>query len=80
MAKQTITRRQKDVARLVREKCAVQRDKLTARNRWDINIIGKPLTDGKKRMIERAVKKTVREYGEVLKKLGKGEIINDATL
>lgn len=35
------------------------------------NIKGKPLSDSEKRMIEKAVKKTVEEYGEVLKKLGK---------
>ena len=35
------------------------------------NIMGKALNNEEKREIERAVKKTVREYGEVLKRLGR---------
>ena len=35
------------------------------------NIDGKPLKDSEKQLIEKAVRKTVKEYGEVLKKLGK---------
>ena len=35
------------------------------------DILGNVLTDSKKRIIEDAVKKTVREYGETLKLLGK---------
>ncbi|UCC79084.1 MAG: excisionase family DNA-binding protein [Candidatus Zixiibacteriota bacterium] len=34
-------------------------------------ILGKKLTQQRKKRIEDAVKKTVREYGEVLKKLGR---------
>ena len=34
-------------------------------------ILGKILTEKKKRVIEEAVKKTVREYGQTLKLLGK---------
>ena len=33
-------------------------------------ILGKTLTEAKKRAIEDAVKKTIREYGETLKLLG----------
>lgn len=33
-------------------------------------ILGKTLTEAKKRAIENAVKKTIREYGETLKLLG----------
>ena len=35
------------------------------------NIMGEALNNEEKREIERAVKKTVREYGEVLKRLGR---------
>ena len=35
------------------------------------NIMGKTLNNEEKREIEKAVKKTVREYGEVLKLLGR---------
>jgi excisionase family DNA binding protein len=35
------------------------------------NILGKVLNDRQKQNIERAVKKTVQEYGEVLKLLGR---------
>lgn len=35
------------------------------------NIMGKTLNKEEKREIEKAVKKTVREYGEVLKLLGR---------
>ncbi len=34
-------------------------------------ILGKKLTEKGKRRIDEAVKRTVREYGEVLKKLGR---------
>jgi excisionase family DNA binding protein len=34
-----------------------------------VNVRGKPLREDQKRVIEEAVKKSVREYGEVLKKL-----------
>ena len=34
-------------------------------------IMGKALNDKEKKQIDKAVKKTVREYGEVLKLLGK---------
>ncbi len=34
-------------------------------------ILGKKLTEKGKRRIDKAVKRTVREYGEVLKKLGR---------
>jgi excisionase family DNA binding protein len=34
-------------------------------------ILGKKLTQRRKRRIDDAVKKTVQEYGEVLKKLGR---------
>ena len=38
----------------------------------DINyILGKEMSDKEKKRIDAAVRKTVREYGEVLKKLGK---------
>jgi len=35
------------------------------------NILGKKLTPKNKKRIDEAVKRTVREYGEVLKKLGR---------
>ena len=35
------------------------------------NILGKEVTSAGKKRIDAAVRKTVREYGEVLKKLGK---------
>ncbi|MDD5174610.1 MAG: helix-turn-helix domain-containing protein [Candidatus Omnitrophica bacterium] len=35
-----------------------------------INIKGRPLTEAQKNTIEKAIRKTVEEYGEVLKKLG----------
>lgn len=35
------------------------------------NILGKGVTRGGKKRIDAAVRKTVREYGEVLKQLGK---------
>lgn len=35
------------------------------------SLTGKKLTDNQKRVIEKAVVKTVREYGEVLKLLGR---------
>ncbi|MDD5428217.1 MAG: helix-turn-helix domain-containing protein [Candidatus Omnitrophica bacterium] len=35
------------------------------------NVKGRPLRDEDKKIIEKAVRKTVQEYGEVLKKLGK---------
>jgi excisionase family DNA binding protein len=34
------------------------------------NILGKKLTRSRKKRIDAAVRKTVREYGEVLKRLG----------
>ncbi|MHA2039958.1 MAG: helix-turn-helix domain-containing protein [Promethearchaeota archaeon] len=34
-------------------------------------IIGKALSDKCKKMIEKAVKKTFKEYGDVIKRLGK---------
>ena len=38
----------------------------------DINhILGKEMSDKEKKRIDAAVRKTVREYGEVLRKLGK---------
>jgi len=38
----------------------------------DINyILGKEMSDKEKKRVDAAVRKTVREYGEVLKKLGK---------
>jgi len=38
----------------------------------DINhILGKEMSDKAKKRVDAAVRKTVREYGEVLKKLGK---------
>ncbi|OGW85834.1 MAG: hypothetical protein A2987_04870 [Omnitrophica bacterium RIFCSPLOWO2_01_FULL_45_10] len=39
--------------------------------RYITHIIGGPLTTANKREIDKAVKKTVREYGEVLKLLGR---------
>ena len=36
-------------------------------------IEGRPLTEEYKRNIKKAVKKVVREYGEVLKKLGENK-------
>jgi len=36
-----------------------------------INITGSPLKEKEKRGIEKAVRKTVEEYGETLKRLGK---------
>jgi len=35
------------------------------------NILGKEVTRSEKRLIDAAVRKTVQEYGEVLKKLGR---------
>ena len=35
------------------------------------NILGKNLTDEDKRKIDKAVRKTVKQYGEVLKRLGR---------
>jgi excisionase family DNA binding protein len=35
------------------------------------NILGKEVTRSRKEQIDAAVRKTVQEYGEVLKKLGK---------
>ena len=35
------------------------------------NILGKEVTSSGKKRIDAAVRKTVREYGEVLKKLGR---------
>lgn len=35
------------------------------------NILGKEVTRGEKKRIDAAVRKTVEEYGEVLKKLGR---------
>ena len=35
-----------------------------------VDIEGKPLTEEDKRIIKQAVKKTVKEYGEVLRLLG----------
>jgi len=35
-----------------------------------IDIVGGPLRDEEKRDIEKSVQRTVREYGEVLKRLG----------
>ena len=35
------------------------------------NILGKTLNDKDKRNIDKAIKKTVKEYGEVLKLLGR---------
>jgi len=35
------------------------------------NILGKEVTRNEKRLIDAAVRKTVQEYGEVLKKLGR---------
>ena len=35
------------------------------------NILGGKISERKKKQIDSAVQKTVREYGEVLKKLGK---------
>jgi excisionase family DNA binding protein len=35
------------------------------------NILGKKITEREKQQIDAAVRRTVREYGEVLKKLGK---------
>lgn len=43
----------------------------TIKKSKDIDKIGKPLTNEEKKAIEKAVRKTVREYGEVLKMLGK---------
>lgn len=37
------------------------------------NILGKKVTEKAKRQIDTAIHKTVREYGEVLKKLGREE-------
>jgi excisionase family DNA binding protein len=40
-------------------------------NRKEKSIKGRPLGAGDKKMIDEAVRKTVQEYGEVLKKLGR---------
>lgn len=42
-----------------------------ALNKKSANIQGKPLKEKEKRIIEKAVRKTVQDYGEVLKKLGR---------
>ncbi|MFA6142946.1 MAG: helix-turn-helix domain-containing protein [Candidatus Omnitrophota bacterium] len=47
---------------------AVPANAIDKKNR---NINGKPLKDEEKRVIEKAVRKTVQEYGDVLKRLGK---------
>ena len=39
--------------------------------RYITHIIGGPLSEENKREIDKAVKKTVKEYGEVLKMLGR---------
>ena len=39
----------------------------------ELGYKGKPLTEAQKKTIEKAVRKTAEEYGEVLKKLGSGE-------
>ena len=43
----------------------------SALGRKSAGVKGKPLGEKEKTMIEKAVKKTVLEYGEVLKRLGK---------
>lgn len=40
-------------------------------NRKDLDVLDTVLRDDKKREIERAVQKTVKEYGETLRLLGK---------
>ena len=40
--------------------------------RYVSGILGKPLNEGDKNKINKAIKRTVREYGEVLKRLGRG--------
>lgn len=37
-----------------------------------VDVTGSPLKEEEKRGIEKAVRRTVKEYGEVLKRLGKG--------
>lgn len=39
--------------------------------RYVANILGKVLNDKEKKNIDRAIRKTLREYGEVLKLLGR---------
>lgn len=39
--------------------------------RYITHIIGGPLSEASKHEIDKAVKKTVKEYGEVLKRLGR---------
>ncbi len=39
--------------------------------KYVLGILGKSLKEEEKREIDKAVKKTVKEYGEVLKKLGR---------
>jgi excisionase family DNA binding protein len=36
-----------------------------------VDVIGKPLKEAEKKEIDKAVKKTIEEYGEVLKRLGR---------
>lgn len=36
-----------------------------------VDVIGKPLNEEEKKEIDKSVKKTIKEYGEVLKRLGK---------
>lgn len=36
-----------------------------------VDVIGEPLNEEEKKEIDKAVKKTIEEYGEVLKRLGK---------
>lgn len=36
-----------------------------------MNILGKEVTEKSKRQIDSAIRKTIQEYGEVIKKLGK---------
>ncbi|MBU4376451.1 MAG: helix-turn-helix domain-containing protein [Candidatus Omnitrophica bacterium] len=43
----------------------------SALDKRSINVKGRPLREAEKRTIEKAVRKTVQDYGEVLKKLGR---------
>lgn len=36
-----------------------------------VDVIGRPLKEEEKKEIEKSVKKTIEEYGEVLKRLGR---------